>query len=130
MEEHQTIPYISDIGASTLKPLFITGSVITTLLVSLTLVLERFLRHRGRLAVNETVTEKVLAGISIGFAAVGTLGLVLLSIFDTWRYRSLHNIFLVFFLGGFVLSSICSCWEYQMLGMREFTSFVFLLGLY
>ena len=121
MEIHQTIPYVSDIGADTLKPLFITGSAITTLSISLTLVLERFLRHRGRLAVNLTTTEKVLAGFSIGFAGVGTLGLILLSIFDTARYPRMHNIFLVFFLAGFVLSSICSCWEYQKLGMSKCT---------
>jgi hypothetical protein len=42
------IAYISDIGADILKPLFITGCSITGVGFILTLIVERWLRHRGR----------------------------------------------------------------------------------
>jgi uncharacterized protein (DUF2062 family) len=42
------IAYISDIGADILKPLFIVGCCITAVGFVLTLVVERWLRHRGR----------------------------------------------------------------------------------
>lgn len=119
MENSQTIAYISDVGAQGLKPLFITGSVITTIFLDISFLSERWLRHRGRLVRNQTVTEKVLSGLSMLFAVIGTVGLILLSIFDTFRHPQLHDIFLVLFIGGYLLSAICICWEYQRLGIRE-----------
>jgi hypothetical protein len=46
--ENGTIPYISDIGADILKPLFIVGGSITAVCFFLSLVIERWLRHTGR----------------------------------------------------------------------------------
>ena len=43
-----TIPYISDIGADFLKPLFVVGCSITGVGFFLCLVIERWLRHNGR----------------------------------------------------------------------------------
>lgn len=119
MDPNQTIAYISDVGAQGLKPLFITGSVITTIFLDLSFVSERWLRHRGRLVRNTSVIEKVLSGLSMLFALIGTVGLILLSIFDTLRHPQLHDIFLVLFIAGYVLSAVCICWEYQRLGIRE-----------
>jgi uncharacterized membrane protein YbhN (UPF0104 family) len=118
MEPTQTIAYISDVGAQDLKPLFIAGSCVTTIFLDLSFFSERWLRHRGRLARNTTLTEKVLSGLSLGFALIGTLGLILLSIFDTLRHHTLHDIFLLLFIAGYVISAIFICWEYQRLGIR------------
>jgi hypothetical protein len=118
MDATQRIAYISDVGAAELKPLFIAGCVITTVLLDLSFGLDRWLRHKGRLAPNTTTAEKVLSGLTIAFAVVGTVGLILLSIFDTARYPRLHDIFLLLFIAGYVLSAIFICWEYQRLGMR------------
>ncbi|EGO61266.1 hypothetical protein NEUTE1DRAFT_77147 [Neurospora tetrasperma FGSC 2508] len=118
MESRQTIAYISDVGASTLKPLFIAGCSVTTVFLDLSFGADRWLRHKGRLVPNTTVTEKVLSGITIVFAIIGTCGLILLSIFDTARYPRLHDIFLLLFIAGYVISAIFICWEYQRLGMR------------
>jgi uncharacterized membrane protein YdcZ (DUF606 family) len=118
MSENQSIAYISDVGASTLKPLFITGCVLTTVLLDISFGADRWLRHRGRLAPNTTTGEKVLSGLTIVFAILGTAGLILLSIFDTARHPQLHNIFLLLFIAGYVLSAIFICWEYQRLGKR------------
>lgn len=118
MDENQTIAYISDVGASTLKPLFIAGCAVTTVFLDLSFGADRWLRHKGRLVPNATMTEKVLSGLTILFAIIGTCGLILLSIFDTARHSKLHNIFLLLFIAGYVISAIFICWEYQRLGMR------------
>ncbi|PMD26047.1 Frag1/DRAM/Sfk1 family protein [Hyaloscypha hepaticicola] len=116
MDPNQTIAYISDVGAESLKPLFIAGSCVTTIFLDISFLSERWLRHRGRLAANISMTEKVLSGLSMVFALVGTAGLILLSIFDTLRYPTLHDIFLLLFVVGYVVSAIFICWEYQRLG--------------
>ena len=46
--QNGNIAYISDIGASTLKPLFVVGCTITGFGFFLCLVCVRYLRHTGR----------------------------------------------------------------------------------
>ena len=118
MSANQRIAYISDIGAEGLKPLFNAGCIITTLFLDAAFLSERWLRHKGRLARNTTRMEKALVGLSLLFALIGTLGLILLSFFDTLRHPSLHRLFLLFFMGGYVVSAIFICWEYQRLGVQ------------
>lgn len=119
MDANQSIAYISDVGAEGLKPLFIAGSCVTTVFLDLSFLSERWLRHNGRLARNTTTIEKVLSGLSMLFALIGTAGLILLSIFDTLRHPTLHDIFLLLFIAGYVVSAIFICWEYQRLGIRK-----------
>ncbi|KAF8862805.1 hypothetical protein BDZ45DRAFT_686354 [Acephala macrosclerotiorum] len=118
MESGQNIAYISDVGATNLKPLFIAGSAVTTVFLDLSFLSERWLRHRGRLAKNLTRTEKVLSILSIAFAIIGTCGLILLSIFDTAHYPRVHDVMLLLFIAGYVISAIFICWEYQRLGIH------------
>lgn len=118
MEPGQSIAYISDIGAYGLKPLFITGCVITTIFLDASFAAERYLRHTGRLARNTSLAQKVLSTLSIVFALAGSAGLVLLSIFDTARHRRRHDGFLLLFVAGFILSAISVCAEYQRLGIH------------
>ncbi|KAH7318742.1 Frag1/DRAM/Sfk1 [Stachybotrys elegans] len=118
MEEGQTIAYISDIGATELQPLFIAGSVITSVFLDLAFVSERWLRHNGRLVANGSRRERVSSIFSIFFALVGTAGLILLSIFDTRSHRGLHNICLGLFILGYLVSAIFICWEYRRLGIH------------
>ena len=122
LDADMSLPYISDIGAVTLKPLFIAGSVVTTITLDLSFAAERWLRHKGRLAPNKSLGEKVLMALTIIFAIVGTVGLICLSIFDTWRHAQLHDIFLILFIGGYLISAIFICWEYQRLGISTFPS--------
>ncbi|KAL2256583.1 hypothetical protein VTK26DRAFT_1440 [Humicola hyalothermophila] len=119
MSDNQQIAYISDIGASTLKPLFIAGCVLTTVLLDFSFLADRWLRHKGRLAPNTTTGEKVLSGLTIVFAIIGTVGLICLSVFDTARHPRLHNLFLLLFILGYVFSAIFICWEYWKLGKRH-----------
>lgn len=118
MERNQRIAYISDVGAFTLKPLFIAASAVTVVSLDLGFLAERWLRHTGRLAPNTSLTQRVLDWISLVFALIGAAGLILLSIFDTYRYRTLHNLFLLFFIGGYIISAIFLCAEYQRLGIH------------
>ncbi|KAI9844072.1 MAG: hypothetical protein M1838_002328 [Thelocarpon superellum] len=114
----QVIAYISDIGAEGLKPLFNVGCIITTLFLDLAFISERYLRHTGQLVKLTGTLERVLVALSIVFAIIGTAGLILLSFFDTLRHPSLHRLFLLFFMGGYVISAICITWEYQRLGVK------------
>jgi hypothetical protein len=60
MDAGMTIPHISDVVAFTFKPLFITGSVITTIFLDLDFLSERYLRYRGRLARNAFCVFKMV----------------------------------------------------------------------
>ena len=115
--EGQALAYISHIGAYEMKPLFIAGCVLTTVTLDASFLAERWLRHRGRLVPNQTRTEKVMFGLSILFATVGTVGLICLSVYDTVDHPTLHNLFLMLFIGGYLLSAVFICWEYQRLGI-------------
>lgn len=113
------IAFISDIGAQKLKPLFITGSVLTTVLLDASFLSQRWLRHNGRLVPNSSLGEKILDILTIIFGLIGTAGLILLSIFDTYRHNNLHDIFLLLFIGGYLISAVFICWEYQRLGISK-----------
>ncbi|EHK27468.1 uncharacterized protein TRIVIDRAFT_137429, partial [Trichoderma virens Gv29-8] len=117
MDNGDSIAFISDIGASKLKPLFIAGSSVTTVFLDLSFAAERLLRHNGRLVPNTTLKEKVLSVLSIVFAIIGTAGLILLTIFDTHHHHRLHDVFLLLFIAGYIISAVFICWEYQQLGL-------------
>jgi len=110
-----SIAYISDIGADILKPLFIVGSSITAVGFVLTLVVERWLRHKGRLPPDMRVREKVFSVLAIISSMVGGIALILLSIFDTKRYTTVHRLFLLIFMIGVWLTAIFSVVEYRWL---------------
>ncbi|RFU34059.1 hypothetical protein B7463_g2293, partial [Scytalidium lignicola] len=116
MDRSQSIAYISDVGAQDLKPLFIAGSCVTVVCVDIGFFADRWLRHRGRLARNLTPLEKWLSAISMVFGIIGGAGLILLSIFDTLRHPRAHDVFLLLFIVGYIVSAICLCWEYHRLG--------------
>ncbi|KAG6018334.1 hypothetical protein E4U43_003784 [Claviceps pusilla] len=119
MASRASIAYISDIGASNLKPLFIAGSCITVLTLDLAFFAERWLRHRGRLVPNQSRGEKALVCLSIVCAVGGAAGLILLSIFDVAHHKRMHDGFLLLFIGGYMLSAVFTCWEYQRLGIKN-----------
>lgn len=118
MDGGHTIAYISDIGSSSLQPLFIAMSAVTVVLLDVGFLAERWLRHTGRLAPNTSRTQKALSILSIIFAIAGAAGLILLSIFDNLNHPRLHDGFLLLFLAGYIISAICLCAEYQRLGIH------------
>ncbi|KAI0267704.1 Frag1/DRAM/Sfk1 [Gloeopeniophorella convolvens] len=110
-----SIPYISDIAADFLKPLFIAGCSITAVTFVLTLVVERLLRHTGRLHPDLRRREKAFSYLAILGSVIGGIGLVLLSIFDTKRHMHAHRAFLLVFMVGVALSAIFTIIEYRWL---------------
>lgn len=113
-EQHS---YISDVGAQELKPLFIAMGAASVVTFDLVFIIERWLRHRGRLHPNTSWWQKTWSIIAILGAIVGAAGLILLAIFDTLRHPTLHDVFLVLFIGGYIVSAIFVCIEYQRLGV-------------
>jgi len=110
-----SIAYISDIGADILKPLFIVGCSITAVGFVLTLMVERWLRHEGRLPPNMRRREKVFSVLAILSSVVGGTALILLSVFDTKRYTTHHRLFLLIFMLGVWFTAIFSVVEYRWL---------------
>lgn len=98
MGPNQQIAYISHIGATFLKPLFIAGSATMVVVFDLAFISERWLRHRARLTPNYTKGEVALSICAILAAIVGAAGLILLSIFDTKHYPTTHNVLLGVFM--------------------------------
>jgi hypothetical protein len=115
MNPAQTIPFLSDIGAGPLKPLFITGCTVTAIFLDFSFAFERWLRHQSRSWKKVATIDKALAILTIAFAVVGTIGLVMLGIFDTAHYPITHAIYLMLALVGFTISDIFMCWEFQRL---------------
>lgn len=118
-DANQTVAFISDVGATKMKPWFIVGSVFSTVFLNLSFIADRFLRHTGRLVPESSTAQKVLNLISLFWAIVGMVGLSCLSGFDTYHYPLLHDIFLLCFMGGYLLSAIFLCAEFQRLGKRK-----------
>lgn len=107
------VAYISDVGADILKPLFITGCSITAVSFFLSLMVERYLRHSGRLVPNMRMRERVFGTLAVFGSLVGGAGLILLSVFDTKRHSDLHRIFLLIFMLGVALSALFTVVEYR-----------------
>ncbi|EIM91459.1 uncharacterized protein STEHIDRAFT_48451 [Stereum hirsutum FP-91666 SS1] len=115
VSEDGTIPYISDIGADILKPLFIVGCSFNGVSLVLALTIERILRHRGRLVPSMRKREAAFSYLAILGSIIGGAGVILLSIFDTKRHPSLHRGFLLMFLVGVVISAFFTIGEYMWL---------------
>ncbi|KAJ7733426.1 Frag1/DRAM/Sfk1 [Mycena maculata] len=111
--QDESIAYISDVGADILKPLFVTGCCITAVSFFMSLVVERYLRHSGRLIPNMRRREKVFSVFAVFGSLLGGAGLILLSIFDTKRHPSLHRSFLLVFMVGVILSALFTIIEYR-----------------
>ncbi|KAF7375207.1 hypothetical protein MSAN_00407300 [Mycena sanguinolenta] len=118
--QDQSIAYISDVGADILKPLFVVGCSITAVAFFLSLVIERYLRHSGRLIPTMRRREKFFNVLAVLGAVVGGAGLIFLSIFDTKRHMKLHRGFLLMFMVGVALSAIFTCIEYRWISKDFF----------
>lgn len=109
-----TIVYISDVGAH-LRPLFITICAITAPGFVASQAIDRFLRHRGRLAPTSIRREKWMSWISMVFSTLGGLALILLSIFDAFTRAVVHWTFTGLFVVCIAISAICQTAEFGWL---------------
>ncbi|KAF7890191.1 hypothetical protein EAF00_008506 [Botryotinia globosa] len=118
MDNGQTIAYISDIGAHELQPLFIAMGTVTMITFNMVFIAERWLRHNGRLHGNTSIFQKVLSALAIVFSVAGGIGLICLTCLNDVDHHTAHDICLAIFIGGYILSAIFICWEYQRLGIH------------
>ena len=124
------VPYISDIGASNLQPLFIVGSTLTAASFVSVLVIEGFLRHNGKLNADLSRREKLFSYLAIVGSVIGGLALVLLSCFNDNFFGAEHDTFLVIFIIGVAVSAIfitvkvCSarCFNWLVVSWRRLVS--------
>ncbi|PSS00973.1 Frag1/DRAM/Sfk1 [Coniella lustricola] len=117
-ETSQHIVYISDIGATSWgKPIFIATSAVMVVTFDLVFINERWLRHKRALVPNYSKWEKAMSVLSIVWSIVGAAGLILLTIFDTAHHKTAHDSLLGVFIAGYVISAICVCVEYLLLGL-------------
>ncbi|KAJ5758127.1 Frag1/DRAM/Sfk1 [Penicillium nucicola] len=126
MKPGQNIPFISDIGAQELKPLFMIGCITTVLLLNLSFY--QFIQSRG-------YVNKLCTHASFFFTVIGSTGLILLSVFDNIDHHFTHDVFVTIFIVGYLISAALMCLDYVHLGishaLREpmiFTSFVIKLS--
>jgi len=111
--QNSAIPYISDIGASFLQPLFIAGSSVTSACFVASLAIERLLRHHGRLHADLRKREKAFSYLAILGAVIGAVGLITLSCRNDRDHKTQHDIFLLVFIVGVALSAIFTIVEFM-----------------
>ncbi|QSZ31860.1 hypothetical protein DSL72_001429 [Monilinia vaccinii-corymbosi] len=118
MDGGQTIAYISDIGAHELQPLFIAMGTLTVVTFNMVFISERWLRHNGRLHGHTSIFQRVLSSLAILCSMAGGIGLICLTCLNDVKHHRAHDICLAVFIGGYILSAIFICWEYQRLGIH------------
>ena len=111
--QRSTIPYISDIGASFLQPLFIAGCSVTSACFVASLSIERLLRHHGRLHADLRRREKAFSWLAILGAVIGAVGLITLACRNDRDHKTEHDIFLLVFIVGVALSAIFTIVEFR-----------------
>jgi len=110
MEPGARIAYISDVGAYRLKPLFVTGCAVTGTFLFLSLL---SVRVNHKLSSRSERWFDILSILAVG---MGSVALILLSVFDTRRYPSLHRLFLFLFMLGLLLSAVFTTIEFRKIG--------------
>ncbi|KAM9896344.1 hypothetical protein OXX80_006714 [Metschnikowia pulcherrima] len=88
--EYQNPVYISDIGATNLNPLFIACTGFQLIFFVGTLLMEFVLRKKHKLQPYVSTKQPIFAIISIISAIIGELGILMVSIFKTTTYHSVH----------------------------------------
>ncbi|EGV65399.1 hypothetical protein PSN45_002435 [Yamadazyma tenuis] len=98
--EYQVPPYISDLGATNLQPLFISCAGFQAIFFVGTLTMEYFLRRYKKLQPFVSKKQPLFSIISIVCAIIGQLGILFVSIFKTTRFHRVHlsmvAVFIVF----------------------------------
>jgi hypothetical protein len=108
----QTIAFISNIAADDLKPLFITSSIVSSLLFSISFT---YFRYERPISVS-ILKRNLPATFSILLISSRSLGLCLLSVFDIANHAKLYRVFLILFITGSLVSGIFVYWEHYRLG--------------
>lgn len=111
----QSPVYISDIGATNLKPLFISCAGFQAIFFVGTLIMEYYLRTARKLQPYVSTKQPKFAIASIVFAIIGQLGILFVSIFDTKNHHKVH----LSMVGVFIAGCFFACF------FNFFNSFIF-----
>lgn len=98
-----------------MKPLFVATALLMGVLVTMSVSVERFGRHRGRLAVRNQHRERLNSYGSVCFSIVAYFSLLLVAVLDCKSYYKAHVSFLGIFLGSAGVSTYWTIAEYFML---------------
>ncbi|KAL8726439.1 MAG: hypothetical protein Q9166_006717 [cf. Caloplaca sp. 2 TL-2023] len=120
-----SLSFISDIGASRLKPFFITGAIITAIAYAGTIFAAHHVRYnRHMYGIKDPQWKERVSGLALVAGVAASVGCVGLTIFDTRRASEIHSPMLSLTFVGIALSALCTEIVYsdQMKGSTEFTS--------
>lgn len=96
--DHQNPVFLSDIAATNLNPLFISCVGFQMIFFIGTLVMELILRKNYRLQPYVSSKQTKFAIASIINAVIGQLGILMVSIFKTSTYGTVHTTMLIIFI--------------------------------
>ena len=105
--------FVSDIGAWDLKPVFITGCLLTGLCFIPTVSAVHFARYSPRMyAIQDSRLTKTISILSVISGVVAGIALSVLSILDTFRFHEEHLISLLTYFMGLGLCALCTGYVY------------------
>ncbi|CCF59942.1 hypothetical protein KAFR_0I01610 [Kazachstania africana CBS 2517] len=116
MHTDQFPVYISDIGATNLRPLFIACSAWQGIGFVICLILEFLQRHFFWMNPWFTVDERNLIFAAIVFGCIGELGLLFCTIFSTALFHTVHTAMVCVFVIFMFLAGCCLAAEYFIMG--------------
>ncbi|KAL9008985.1 MAG: hypothetical protein Q9173_005948 [Seirophora scorigena] len=103
------VPFISDIGAYRLKPLFIVGGTTTAVAYAGTIFAANRIRyHPSGYGIKDPKWKKVLAIIALIAGLVACVGCMCLTVFDTRHYSEIHRPMLKTTFAGIAISACCT----------------------
>nr|ODN93252.1 hypothetical protein L203_00523 [Cryptococcus depauperatus CBS 7841] len=111
--DEASVVFISDVGAAH-HTLFIVICSVVASFYTLSLLAERWLRHVKRLPINLRRRERVFSILTIFWGIIGSVGLVLLSVYDTFHHGRFHWSMTVVFVVSVAISAIfqsCEIWS-------------------
>lgn len=109
MHAGQKVPYLSDIGANEMKPLFMAGFALSAIFFSLGLTVDRWVVALSLDFI--TRWQRVRSSSMIVCVWLGSAFLVLMTAYDTTGTHWIHIIFLAVFFFKYAGLASTFCWE-------------------
>ena len=112
-QTNPSVAFISDIGAFRLQPLFITGGILSSLTLTLTIISVHLARRERRLSTQKAGDEqpryeKWVSVLACGFEVAACPCRICITLFNNYDHPRLHHTFLFLALAGTALSCICT----------------------
>lgn len=113
MAEGQTVPFVSDNGVGLMRPVFVIGFAVSSILFTVAFTIDRY---TFVILKAQSHRQKTMAWISVGLTVFGSLALTCMTIIDTARYPIIHKIILLQGLLSYLVVAIIVCYyDYRRL---------------